>query len=184
MDRRELLLGSGIVALHAGSRALRLGVSEIFQPAKADFTLRIAPVSVELAPGKVVKTTGYNGTVSGPILRLREGVPVTVGVFNDTDTEELVHWHALKIPSDVDGAAEEGTPPVPAHGHRQYTFTPTPGGTRRYHTPRMLLAATSLQECIVASSDSYILSPKVSPAIMIVRSSWLFTSGSPRQQCT
>ena len=43
----------------------------------------------------------------GPLIRLREGVPVTVDLFNDTDTPELVHWHGQIIPADVDGAEEE-----------------------------------------------------------------------------
>jgi len=56
-------------------------------------------------------------------------------VFNDTDTPELVHWHGQIIPTDVDGAAEEGTPYVPAHGTRRITtLTPKPTGFRFYHT--------------------------------------------------
>lgn len=134
MNRRTFLAGAGALALQGASRNLLPNALEAPQPSKADFTLRIAPVSVELAPGKVVKAIGYNGTIPGPLLRVREGVSTTVDVFNDTDSEELVHWHGLKVPADVDGAAEEGTPPVPAHGHRRYTFTPTPAGTRWYHT--------------------------------------------------
>ena len=41
---------------------------------------------------------------------------------------------AQMIPSDVDGAAEEGTPFVPAHGMRRISFVPTPSGFRFYHT--------------------------------------------------
>jgi FtsP/CotA-like multicopper oxidase with cupredoxin domain len=105
--------------------------------AKTDFTLRIAPVTVELAPNRIVSTIGYNGTSPGPRLRMKEGVPVTVNVINDTDVPEYVHFHGLLIPSDVDGAEEEGTPIVPAHGSRKYQFTPTPAGTRWYHTHTM-----------------------------------------------
>jgi len=57
-----------------------------------------------------------------------------VDVINETGDEEIVHWHGLHVPSDVDGSPEEGTPLVPAHGQRRYTFTPTPAGTRWYHT--------------------------------------------------
>ena len=32
-----------------------------------------APLRLELAPGKVIDTFGYSGTVPGPVLRLREG---------------------------------------------------------------------------------------------------------------
>ena len=100
----------------------------------ADITLRISSVSLEIAPGKSIKTTGYNGSVPGPVLRVPEGKPVTVAVQNDTSVPELVHWHGLFIPSEVDGSAEEGTPAVPPHGSRRYTFTPRPSGTRWYHT--------------------------------------------------
>jgi hypothetical protein len=32
-----------------------------------DHTIRIGPVSLELAPGKTIKTTGYNDSVPGPV---------------------------------------------------------------------------------------------------------------------
>jgi FtsP/CotA-like multicopper oxidase with cupredoxin domain len=102
-----------------------------------DFTLTIAPVTVELAPNRILSTIGYNGISPGPLLRMKEGVPVTVNVINKTDTPETVHFHGLLIPSDVDGSEEEGTPVVPPHGTRSYAFTPKPAGTRWYHTHAM-----------------------------------------------
>jgi FtsP/CotA-like multicopper oxidase with cupredoxin domain len=101
---------------------------------KADFTLRIAPASIEIAPRNVVKTIAYNGSVPGPLLRMKEGQPVTIQVFNDTGDAEIVHWHGLQIPSAVDGSMEEGTPMIPARASARYTFTPKPSGTRWYHT--------------------------------------------------
>ena len=109
------------------------------EPPKADITLRIAPVTVELAPDRVISTIGYNDTSPGPVLRMREGVPVVVDVVNDTDVPEQVHWHGLLIPAELDGADEEGTPPVPPHGRRRYQFTPRPAGTRWYHTHTMAM---------------------------------------------
>ena len=97
------------------------------ETSKADYTLRIAPVTVELAPDHILSTIGYNGTSPGPVLRMREGKPVTVDVINDTDTPELVHWHGMLIPSDVDGSGGEGTPPVPPRGRRRYQLTPPSG---------------------------------------------------------
>ena len=38
------------------------------------------------------------------------------------------------IPSDVDGAAEEGSPYVPAHGVSRIAFVLKPSGFRFYHT--------------------------------------------------
>ena len=100
----------------------------------ADVTLHIGPVLVDVAKDHTISTIGYNGSVPGPLIRLREGVPVTVDLFNDTDTSELVHWHGQEIPADVDGADEEKSLMVPAHGHLRYRLTPRPAGMRWVHS--------------------------------------------------
>ena len=135
MNRRDFVKVGALGALSAGAARLLPGQ----EPAKADITLKIAPVTVELAPDRVISTVGYNDTSPGPVLRMREGAPITVEVVNETDVPEQVHWHGLLIPADVDGADEEGTPAVPPHGRRRYQFTPTPAGTRWYHTHTMAM---------------------------------------------
>jgi hypothetical protein len=40
---------------------------------KADYTLRIAPVTVELDLSHILSTIGYKGTATWQILRMREG---------------------------------------------------------------------------------------------------------------
>lgn len=100
----------------------------------ADYTLRIAVSALEIAPDHIISVTTYNGQFPGPLIRLREGQPVTVDIFNDTEVPEQIHWHGQMVPVDVDGASEEGTPFIPAHGRRRLTFTPRPAGFRFYHT--------------------------------------------------
>jgi FtsP/CotA-like multicopper oxidase with cupredoxin domain len=135
MERRKFLALLGAPACVEFARRTGLqSAAEITGASKADITLRIAPVELEIAPRMIVKTTGYNGSAPGPVLRLREGQRVTVDVFNETKDTEVVHWHGLFVPSDVDGAEEEGTPPVPAGGMRRYSFVPRPSGTRWYHS--------------------------------------------------
>ena len=126
ITRRQAIQIAGTAALSA---ALRLDA----QPA-ADHTLEIAPFTLEASPHHHYKTAAYNGSVPGPLIRLREGKQVIVDVHNRTDHAEVVHWHGLFLPSDVDGAMEEGTPMIPAGGHARYVFTPRPGGARWYHT--------------------------------------------------
>ena len=143
MDRRDFLKLAGGAA--ASSRLESQQVQSLLAPAgsrdvaKTEFNLTIEPVTVELAPNRVISTIGYNGTSPGPLLRMKEGVPVAINVTNKTDVPEYVHFHGLLIPSDVDGAEEEGTPPVPPHGTRRYQFTPTPAGVRWYHTHTMAM---------------------------------------------
>ena len=100
----------------------------------ADYTLAIAVKPVELAPTRIVSTTTYNGQFPGPLLRFQEGKPVTIDIHNQTDTPEQLHWHGQFLSTDVDGAAEEGTPFIPPHGSRRITFIPKPSGYRFYHT--------------------------------------------------
>ncbi len=119
---------------HRGDKAATATGEAVRAARPPDLTLRIAPVLVELAPDRRISTIGYNGSVPGPLLRMREGVPVAVEVHNDTDTPELVHWHGQLIGAEADGAAEEGTPFVPPHGMRRYEFVPRPAGTRWVHT--------------------------------------------------
>ena len=101
----------------------------------ADITLRIGEMTLDLAPGRSIRTLAYNGQVPGPLLRARQGTPVIVDVWNDGKEEDIVHWHGFHVPSDVDGSFEEGTPGVPPNGGRQrYVFTPDPAGSRWYHS--------------------------------------------------
>ena len=104
----------------------------------ADYTLEIAPTTHDISAKHSIKTTAYNGQIPGPLLRFREGKPVTIDVANRTASEEIVHWHGLFLPPDVDGAMEEGTPMIPPGGQNskaaRYIFTPNPAGFRWYHT--------------------------------------------------
>jgi FtsP/CotA-like multicopper oxidase with cupredoxin domain len=122
-----------IASIFAATFSPKLVLGDGPPAAPADFTLKIAPVSIELAPKKIIHTLGYNGTSPGPLLRMAEGKPVAIDVYNETGEEQIVHWHGLQIPSAVDGSMEEGTPMVRAHANRRYEFTPAPAGTRWYH---------------------------------------------------
>lgn len=133
LSRRGLLLGAG-----AASITPRLRHALAAEPA-VDHTIRIGPISLELAPGKTIKTTGYNGSVPGPVLRLHEGRPVKIKVINDAGYQDLVHWHGLYLPALQDGATEEGSPIIPVGESLIYSFTPRPTGTRWYHTHAMAM---------------------------------------------
>jgi FtsP/CotA-like multicopper oxidase with cupredoxin domain len=102
--------------------------------AAADHSLNIKPCTIEISPGVNIKTIAYNGQVPGPLLRLRQGVPVTIDVTNATETADIVHWHGLTTDSLNDGAMEEGSPMIPPGGRLRYSLTPTPAGSRWYHT--------------------------------------------------
>ncbi len=140
IDRRQFLalssssmLGVALkgVVPHPAKSELRRAVV----PGRAaDHTIRIGTGLIEAAPDKILSAVTYNGSFPGPLLRLKEGQPVVIDVFNDTDTPEQLHWHGQRVGVDVDGSAEEGTPYIPAHGMRRIELTPGPSGLRFYHT--------------------------------------------------
>jgi FtsP/CotA-like multicopper oxidase with cupredoxin domain len=132
-DRRSLLKYVALAPFASALAPLARAAEEIAYD-KADYTLRIAAGQFELAPSHVISTTLYNGVFPGPLLRFTEGKRAIVEVYNDTDIPELVHWHGQMIPSEVDGAAEEGTPFVPPHAMRRISFVPKPSGFRFYHS--------------------------------------------------
>jgi len=122
---------SSFASLEAGSHV----VTAAFQnESLADYVIHIQSTALEIARKRIISAVTYNGQFPGPLLRFREGQQATVDVCNDTDTPEQLHWHGQQVPVDVDGSAEEGTPYIPAHGHRRIIFTPRPAGFRFYHT--------------------------------------------------
>lgn len=131
MNRRVFLgsIASCIAAPHrvfAGPVAVTKG--------RSNFMLRLEICDLEISPGVKVRTTAYNGQVPGPLLRMKEGRPVTIDVTNATANADLVHWHGLTIDSINDGAMEEGSAMIDPGKSLRYTFTPRPSGTRWYHT--------------------------------------------------
>lgn len=145
-SRRRFLRGSGLAAgtLMFSSDVAVGEAASILQPnvpasredeyGRADYTIRIQAVPIEVASKVILSTITYNGQFPGPLIRFHEGRRAIVDIFNDTDTPEQLHWHGQKISTDVDGAAEEGTPYIPAHGQRRITLTPNPAGLRFYHS--------------------------------------------------
>ena len=132
VTRRSFITGAGALL---SSKALGALIPQAAAASgKADHSLRIEPCSIEIGPGITIKTVAYDGQVPGPLLRLREGVPVTIDVTNASQNADLTHWHGLAIDSLNDGAMEEGSPMISPGKTLRYSFTPKPAGTRWYHT--------------------------------------------------
>jgi FtsP/CotA-like multicopper oxidase with cupredoxin domain len=133
ISRRDLLGLAGVASIWGAQSSV---AQESPNP---DYKLEIAPVTLDLSPHHRLKTTAYNGQAPGPLLRLREGREVTIEVTNRSDTPEVIHWHGLFLPANVDGAMEEGTPAIAPGTTARYTFTPRPPGFRWYHTHSMAM---------------------------------------------
>ncbi|MBB5345456.1 multicopper oxidase family protein [Tunturibacter empetritectus] len=128
LTRRRFTQLSGMAA---GSALLGAASGAATPP---DVALEIAPYTLEASPKHHIRTVAYNGQVPGPLLRMRQGREQTVEVRNLTSDPEVVHWHGLFLPSEIDGAMEEGTPMIAPGTTARYTFKPDPPGFRWFHT--------------------------------------------------
>lgn len=127
-----------------------------------DITLEIAPYTLEASPRHHIRTVAYNGQIPGPLLRMRQGQEQTIEVRNLTPDPEVVHWHGLFLPSNIDGAMEEGTPMIAPGATARYTFAPDPSGFRWYHTHTF--AGKNLNKAQYTGQHGFlIIEPKENP---------------------
>jgi FtsP/CotA-like multicopper oxidase with cupredoxin domain len=91
-----------------------------------EFDLRIAPVAKRLGDA-TVRMLAYNGSIPGPILKVKEGSEVVVNVENQGDMDATVHWHGLRLENRYDGTLEtQAAIPVGGRFSARVTF-PDPG---------------------------------------------------------
>ena len=74
--------------------------------------LRVAPVAKRLH-GSTVRMLGYNGSIPGPTLKVRQHSEIIVHVTNDGDLDTTVHWHGLRLENKYDGVPHETQIPIP-----------------------------------------------------------------------
>jgi FtsP/CotA-like multicopper oxidase with cupredoxin domain len=75
-----------------------------------------------------VRMLGYNGSIPGPTLKVRQGSEVIVRVENHGDLEATVHWHGLRLENQYDGVPHETQTPIPVGGSFTYRIRfPDPG---------------------------------------------------------
>src|SRR5215468_7859759 len=109
------------------------GLPEATRPALLEladgdaFDLRIGPVAKRLGD-TTVRMLGYNGSIPGPTLMVRQGSEVIVNLTNDGDLDTTVHWHGLRLDNQYDGVPHETQIPIPVGGRFTYKIRfPDPG---------------------------------------------------------
>ena len=84
----------------------------------------------------VAKTVGdatfgmlsYNGSIPGPMLRVREGSEILVHVRNELPLPTTVHWHGVRLRNEYDGVPNETQAPIPPGGEYTHRLVfPDPG---------------------------------------------------------
>ena len=84
--------------------------------------------------GKSGHAIAVNGTVPGPLIRLREGQDITLNVTNHLDEDTSIHWHGLLLPFQFDGVPGVSFPGIKPGETFRYTFPVRQNGTYWWHS--------------------------------------------------
>jgi CopA family copper-resistance protein len=94
-------------------------------------TIGHAAVDVDGRPGHAV---AINGTVPGPLIRLREGQMARIAVTNTLEEDTSIHWHGLLVPFEMDGVPGVSFPGIKPGETFVYEFPVRQSGTYWYHS--------------------------------------------------
>ena len=88
----------------------------------------------EFAPGLRAHCWGFNGRVHGPTIEAVEGDRVRIYVTNRLAEPTSIHWHAIILPSGMDGVSGLSQKPIQPGETFKYEFTLRQHGTFMYHS--------------------------------------------------
>ncbi|MGH8013921.1 MAG: copper resistance system multicopper oxidase [Candidatus Binataceae bacterium] len=98
-----------------------------------EFNLAIEDTAVNFT-GRPGIATAVNGSVPAPLLRMREGDAITISVTNKLKRTSSIHWHGLRIPSNMDGVPGLSYAGIKPGTTFVYRFTLRQNGTYWYHS--------------------------------------------------
>lgn len=84
--------------------------------------------------GRSGHAIAVNGTVPGPLVRLREGQNVRLHVTNHLDEDSSIHWHGLLLPFQFDGVPGVSFPGIKPGQSFTYDFKVRQNGTYWWHS--------------------------------------------------
>ncbi|HEY0147472.1 MAG TPA: copper resistance system multicopper oxidase [Allosphingosinicella sp.] len=84
--------------------------------------------------GRTGHAVTLNGTLPGPLVRLKEGQRVRIHVDNRLDEDTSIHWHGLIVPFEMDGVPGVSFPGIKARSTFTYDFPVKQSGTYWYHS--------------------------------------------------
>ena len=152
IDRRGLLHGALVTAsagalglgqtlpawargmnMHGSTTPARKG-SDMLSGEHLTMTVADAMLSTGGRHGPAVT---INGTIPGPLLRLKEGQKLVVDLINASSGETSIHWHGLLVPFLMDGVPGITMTAVQPGARFRYEFPIRQAGTYWWHAHTM-----------------------------------------------
>jgi CopA family copper-resistance protein len=154
MSRRQFVQGmasAGALAAFGGNSLLALSESAEQKPTELsgthfELTLDTLPVNFT---GRDSVATAVNGSSPGPTLRWREGDTITIAVTNRLKESSSIHWHGMRIPTEMDGVPGLSYRGIAPGETFVYRFRVLQSGTYWYHSHSQFQEQTGLLGSIV-----------------------------------
>lgn len=84
--------------------------------------------------GRTATAMTINGTIPGPVIRLREGQTATLRVTNRLEEITSIHWHGLLVPPEMDGVPGVSFGGIEPGATFTYRFQVKQSGTYWFHS--------------------------------------------------
>ena len=146
-----LAAGGALAALNWGGRQAFGEAGQQQSPTTLtgkDFELTVDSLPVNFT-GRHSVATAVNGSVPGPILKWREGDTVTVAVTNHLKVPTSIHWHAIRLPADMDGVPGLSFPGIAPGKTFLYRIPVVQSGTYWYHSHSRFQEQTGLLGALI-----------------------------------
>jgi CopA family copper-resistance protein len=96
-----------------------------------DLTIAETPFRLD---GRTGRAMTINGTIPGPVIRLKEGQQAMLRVTNRLEENTSIHWHGLLLPPEMDGVPGVSFGGIQPGATFTYQFPIRQSGTYWYHS--------------------------------------------------
>jgi FtsP/CotA-like multicopper oxidase with cupredoxin domain len=141
ISRRHFLMGSAVLAaacalpIPAWARGANLiGAGKGFGTLSGEDIRLTIGNSHFVTGGRAGHAVTVNGTVPGPLLRLKQGQTVRLHVTNNLAEDSSVHWHGLLVPFQFDGVPGVSFPGIRPGETFTYEIPIRQAGTYWWHS--------------------------------------------------
>ena len=152
LSRRHLIAGLGAASAfgampawaqghsiggHSGHGIPRRGAATIragFDEVRGEIIDLAVRDGLRIVEGRRSIGRAVNGSVPGPMIRLREGQNVRFNVTNHLREDTSIHWHGLLVPFQMDGVPGISFPGIKPNQTFIYDFPVRQAGTYWYHS--------------------------------------------------
>ncbi|MEO6077243.1 MAG: multicopper oxidase family protein [Candidatus Andersenbacteria bacterium] len=80
-----------------------------------------------------VKMLAYNGSIPGPLIKVKQGAEITINFTNNTDVETTLHSHGVRVENKFDGVPVLNQKAIPVGGTFAYKLKFPDAGMYWYH---------------------------------------------------